>query len=152
MVSGDLTVHNASLYENLNKRSWQNLRKSRIENDEEWKLFDNDILDTLRLADELVEDKSAALCDAAQKEKSLREEYLKIKIENDKLKTKQFQSVAMHKEVAQKLDSEMQSMIADQNELEHQLRDSKLMIRMEREEYEKRLDMQHGLSEILNSK
>ncbi len=53
-----------------------------------------------------MEDKSAALRDAAQKEKSLGEEYLKIKIENDKLKTMQSQSAAMHREVAQKLDSE----------------------------------------------
>ncbi len=87
-----------------------------------------------------MEDKSAALRDEAQKEKSLREEYFKIKIENDKLKTKQSQSAAMHREVAQKLDSELQSMIADHNELEHQLRDCKLTIRMEREEYEKRLE------------
>ncbi len=87
-----------------------------------------------------MEDKSVALREVGQKEKSLREEYLKIKIENDKLKTKQSQSAAMHREVAQKVDSELQLMIADHNELEHQLRDSKLMIRMEREEYEKRLD------------
>ncbi len=87
-----------------------------------------------------MEDKSAALRNAAQKEKSVREEYLKIKIENEKLKTKQSQSAAMHREVAQKLINELQSMIADHNELQHQLRDSKLTIRMEREEYEKRLD------------
>ncbi len=115
MVNGDLTLRNARLYKNLNERSWENLRKSRIENDEQWKLFDNDVSDTLRLADVLVEDKSAALRDAALKEKSLREEYLKIKIENDKLKRKQSQSAAMHREVAQKLDSELQSMIADRN-------------------------------------
>ncbi len=121
VVNSDLTLHNAQLYENLNERSWQNLRKSRIENDEQWKLFDNDVSDTLRLADVLVEDKSSALRDAAQKEKSLREEFLKIKNENEKLKTKQSQSAAMHREVAQKLDSELQSMIADRNELEHQL-------------------------------
>ncbi len=133
-------VHNAQLYENLNELSWQNLRKSWIENDEQWKLFNNDVSDTLRLADELVEDKSAALRDAAQKRKSLGEEYLKIKIENKKLKTKQSQSAAMHKEVAQKLNSKLLSMIADRNELEHQLRDSKLLIRMEREEYEKLLN------------
>ncbi len=76
MVNGDLTLRNAPLYENLNERSWQNLRKSRSENDEQWKQFDNDVSDTLRLADALVEDKSAALRDAAQKEKSLKEEYM----------------------------------------------------------------------------
>ncbi len=140
VVNNDLMLRNTQLYENLNERSLQNLRKSWIENEEQWKLFDNDISDTLRLADALVEDKSAALRDAAQKEKSLREEYLKIKIENDKLKTKKSQSAAMHREVAQKLDSELQSMIADHNELKHQLKDSKLTIRMEREEYKKRLD------------
>ncbi len=150
MVNGNLTLHNARLYENLNERSWQNLRKSLIENDEQWKLFDNDVSDTLRLADALMEDTFAALRYAAQQEKSLREEYLKIKIENEKLKKKPSQSVAMHREVAQKLDSELQSIIADRNDLEHQLRDSKLTIRMEREEYEKHLDT--GLSEILKSK
>ncbi len=42
----------------------------------------------------------------------------------------------------------MQSMIANCNELDHQLRDSKLTIRMEREEYEKRLDTanQHSMA------
>ncbi len=79
------------------------------------------------------------LC-AAEKEKSLREEYLKIKIEHDKLMTKQSQRAAMHREVTQKLDNNLQSMIANQNELDHQLRDSKLMIRLEREEYERHLD------------
>ncbi len=53
------------------------------------KLFDNDDSDTLRLADEIVEDKTVALRAATEKEKSLREEYLKIKIKNDKLMTKQ---------------------------------------------------------------
>ncbi len=87
-----------------------------------------------------MEDKTAALRAAAEKEKSLREEYLKIKIENDKLVTKQSQSAAMDREVTQKLDNNLQSMIANRKELDHQLRDSKLMIRLEREEYEKCLD------------
>ncbi len=82
----------------------------------------------------LIEDKSAALSEAAHKEKSLREEYLRIKIENDKLKMKQSQSAATHREDAMKLDSELKYMIADHNELDHQLRDSKLMIKLEREE------------------
>ncbi len=64
---------------------------------------------SLRLADALVKDKSATLCKAAHKEKSLREEYLRIKIENDKFKTKQSQSAVMHREVTMKLDSELQS-------------------------------------------
>ncbi len=102
VVNGDLTLADARLYDNLNEHSWQNLRKSLFENE---KLFDNDVSDTLRLADALVEDKSAALYEAAHKEKSLREEYLRIKIENDKLKTKQSQSAAMHREVTMKLDS-----------------------------------------------
>ncbi len=46
----------------------------------------------------------------------------------------------MYREVTQKLDNDLQAMIANRNELEHQLRDNKLMIRMEREEYEKHLD------------
>ncbi len=53
---------------------------------------------------------------------------------------KQSQSAAMHREVTQKLHNDLQSMIANCNELDHQLRDSKLMIRLEREEYEKCLD------------
>ncbi len=140
MVNGDLTLRNDRLIENLNERSWHNLRKSRIENEEQWKLFDNDVSDTLRLADAIVEDKSAALRAAEKKEKSLRKEYLKIKIEHDKLLAKQSQSAAMHREVTQKLNNDLQSMIANCNELDHQLRDSKLTIRLEREEYEKRLD------------
>ncbi len=105
-------------------------------------------MDTLRLADALVEDKSAALREAAHKEKSLREKYLRIKIENDKLKMKQSQSAAMHKEVTIKLDSELQSMTADHNELDYQLRDSKLTIRLDREEYEKHFDTanQHSMA------
>ncbi len=83
-----------------------------------------------------MEYKSAALCEAALKKKSFREECLRIKIENDKLKTKQSQSAAMNREVAMKLDSELKSMIADHNGLDHQLKDSKLKIRLEREEYE----------------
>ncbi len=43
VVNGDLTLHNARFYNNLYERSWQNLRKSRIENDEQWNLFDNDV-------------------------------------------------------------------------------------------------------------
>ncbi len=88
----------------------------------------------------IVEDKTAALHAAAEKEKSLREEYLKIKIEHDKLVTKESQSAVMHRQVTQKLDNDLQSMIANRNELDHQLRDSKLTIRLEREEYEKHLD------------
>ncbi len=63
-------------------------------------------------------------------EKFLREKYLKIKIEHDKLVTKQSQSAAMHREVTQKLDNDLQSMRANRNELDHQLRDSKLKIRL----------------------
>ncbi len=33
-VDGDLTIANIRLFDNLNKRSWQNLRKSRIKNEE----------------------------------------------------------------------------------------------------------------------
>ncbi len=39
----------------------------------------------------------------------------------------------MHREVTMKLDSELQSMIANCNELDHQLRESKLKIRLERD-------------------
>ncbi len=45
MVNGDLTLANTRLYDNLNERSWQNLKKSRFENEEQWKLFYNDVLD-----------------------------------------------------------------------------------------------------------
>ncbi len=59
---------------------------------------------------------------------------------------KQFQSAAMHREVTQRLDNELQSTIANRNNLDHELRDSKLMIRMEREEYEKCLDIANQCS------
>ncbi len=94
-----------------------------------------------------MEDKSAAFCATEQKEKYLREEYLKIKIENDMLMTMQSQSAAMHREITQKLDNDLQSMIANHNELDHQLRDSKLTIRLEREEYKKRIDTANQLSQ-----
>ncbi len=88
MVNGDLTLLNTRLINNLNERSWQNLRKSQIENEEQWRLFDNDVSDTLRLTNMVVKDKTVVLCAAAEKEKSLGEEYLKIKIEHDKLLAK----------------------------------------------------------------
>ncbi len=148
VVNRDLTLANIRLFNNLNEHSWQNLRKTWFKNEEQGKLFDNDISDTLRLADVPIEDKSAALRDAAPKEKSLREECLRIKIENDKLKTMQSQSAAIHSEVTMKFDSELQSMTADCNEPDHQLRDSKLMIRLDIEEYEKHLDTdnQHSMA------
>ncbi len=62
VVNGDLTLANARLYNNVNEHSWQNLRKLGFKKEEQWKLFDNDFSDTLRLAVALVEDKSPALC------------------------------------------------------------------------------------------
>ncbi len=54
----------------------------------------------------------------------------------------------MHRKITMKLESELQSMTADCNELYHQLRDSKLTIRLDREEYERRLDIanQHSMA------
>ncbi len=79
----------------------------------------------------------------------MRGEYLKIKIVNDKLVAKQSQSAAMHREIIQKLENDLWSMIAKRNELYHQLRDSNLMIRMEREEYEKCIDTANQCSMAL---
>ncbi len=94
----------------------------------------------------LVEDKTSALYAAAEKEKSLRAEYERIRIENDRLMAKQSQSAAMHREVTNRLYNDLQSMRAYRNELDHELRESKLMIRLEREEYEKHLHIANQCS------
>ncbi len=62
-----------------------------------------------------------ALQAASDKEKSLREECEKIVKENDRLMGVQSENVAIHREVTKKLDNELQSMIVNCNELDHQL-------------------------------
>ncbi len=101
--------------------------------------FDQDITDTLRIADAYVDDKRMALQAASDKEKSLREECEKIVKENHMLMCIQSENVAIQREVTKKLDNELQSMIVNHNELDHQLRESKLQNRMDREEFEKLL-------------
>ncbi len=48
------------------------LKHSHIDNGEQWKKFDQDITDSLRIADAYVDKKKRALRRAADKEKSLR--------------------------------------------------------------------------------
>ncbi len=80
----------------------------------------------MRIADAYVDDKKKALQAASDKEKSLREECEKIVNDNDKLIGIQSANVETHREVIKKLDDELQYLIVNCNELDHQLRDSKL--------------------------
>ncbi len=125
--------------EDENERKWRNLKQSRIENGEHWKKFDQDITATLRIADAYVDDKKRALRAATDKEKSLRAECNKIVKENDRLMGIQSDNIAIHREVTKRLDNNLQSMIVNHNELDHQVRESKLQNRLHREEFERLL-------------
>ncbi len=92
-------------------------------------MFDQDITDTLRIANAYMDDKKMAL-------QALMKDCEKIVNENDKLMSIQSENVAIHREVTKKLDNELQSMIVNRNELDHQLRESKLQNRLDREEFE----------------
>ncbi len=69
----------------------------------------------MRQPDAYVEDKKRALIAAADKEKSLRAECERMVKENDKLRSLQSQNVTIHREVATKLDEDLQSMRAVRN-------------------------------------
>ncbi len=125
--------------ENENECKWRSLKQSLDENGEQWKMFDQDITDTLRVADAYMDDKKMALQATSDREKSLREECEKIVKGNDRLMGIQSENVAIHREVTKKLDNEWQSMIVNHNELDHQLRESKLQNRLDREEFERLL-------------
>ncbi len=86
-----------------------------------------------------MDDTKRALRAATYKDKSLREECNKIVKENDRLMGIQYENVAIHREVTKKLDNDLQSMIVNHNELDHQLRECKLQNRLDREEFERLL-------------
>ncbi len=69
-----------------NERKWQRLRECHAGNGEQWKLFDQEITDTMRQADLYIYDKKRALLASADKEKSLRAECGRMLEENNKLK------------------------------------------------------------------
>ncbi len=102
----------------------------------------------MRRADAYVDNKKRALCATTDKEKSLSEECDKIVKENDRLMGVQSDNAAIHREVTKRLDNDLQSMIVNRNELDHQLRESKLQNRLDREEFERLLKAanQHSYS------
>ncbi len=61
--------------------------------------------------------------------------------ENDKLRYLQTQNVTIHEEVTSKLDEELQSTIEDRNKLDDKLKASKFRNRLDREEFEKLLQL-----------
>ncbi len=71
LVNVDNSIRFPYLIEDMNECSWHRIRKSHIQNDEQWKLFNDNVVDTLRLANALVEDRSSELQAAEEKEKSL---------------------------------------------------------------------------------
>ncbi len=73
---------------------------------------------------------------AADKKKSLRAESESMVKENDNSRYLQSQNVTIHREVTTKLDEDLQSMTAVQNEFDDQLRASKYQNGLDREKYE----------------
>ncbi len=49
----------------------------------------------------------------------------------------QFENVAIHREVTKKLDNDLESMTVNHNGLDHQLRESNLQNRLDKEEFER---------------
>ncbi len=82
----------------------------------------------------MIDDKKSSLHAAVSKEQSLRAECDRIGIENHKLMMAQSESMAMHLEITKRLNNDLQSMIANQDDLEDQLRENKLQRRLEKEE------------------
>ncbi len=105
--------------ENVHK--WQSLKQSCIDNGEQWKKFDQDITDTLRIADAYMDNKKRANRITADKEKSLRSECENIVKENDRLLGIQSENVAIRRQVNNRLDNDLKSMITDRNELDQRL-------------------------------
>ncbi len=65
----------------------------------------------MRQADAIIYDKKRALLAAADKERSLRAECAKMVYKNKTLRSLHAEKVEIHKEVAMKLDEDLQSMI-----------------------------------------
>ncbi len=82
-----------------------------------------------------------AICTAADKEKYLRLECERIVKENDRLLSIQSENEAIYRQVTNMLDNDLKSMIIDHNELDQQLRESKLQSKMYREEFERHLQL-----------
>ncbi len=89
-----------------------------MENSEQWQRFDQDITNTLRAANAMIDDKKMALRAAANKERSLRAECEIIVLENDRLMVRQSENVAIHRELTKRLDDDLKSMTANCDELE----------------------------------
>ncbi len=100
---------------------WQSLKQSRIDNGEQWKHFDQDITDTLRIADVYMDDKKRVLRATADKEKSLRSECKRIVKQNDRLFGIQSENVAIQRQVSSRLDNDLKSMMTDRNNLNNNL-------------------------------
>ncbi len=90
-----------------NIRKWQSLKRSCIDSNEQWKKFDQDITDTLRIDDEYMDDKKRVLRAVADKEKSLRSECDRIVKENNRLLGLQSENVAIHRQVTNRLDNDL---------------------------------------------
>ncbi len=126
--------------EMLGLTRWQILKKSCLKNSDEWVRFDEDMSNTLRAADAMIDDKKKALHAAPEKEKFLRAEYKRMGTENELLLIRQSEKVEMHLKIAEQLDGELQSTVANRDKLVTQLNESKLKRKIEKEEYEKLLD------------
>ncbi len=83
-----------------------------------------------------------ALIAAADKKKYMRAEYERKVKENNKLRYLQYQNVTIHRDVTKKLGEDLQSMTAVQNELDDKLRASKYQNRLDREKFERLLQIE----------
>ncbi len=80
---------------------WQILKKSCLENSDEWVRFDEIMTNTLRAADAMIDDKKKALRAAAEKEKFLRAEYIRMVTENELLLIRQSEKAEKHLKIAE---------------------------------------------------
>ncbi len=78
---------------------------------------------------------------AAKMEKSLKAECERMKNENNKLKKLNSVNITFHREVMAKLDEDLQSMTAVRNDLQQKLRVSNFQKNLDREEYERLLQV-----------
>ncbi len=88
-----------------------------------------------------MDDKKRALRTVADKEKSLRSECERIVKERDRFLGTQSENVAIHRQVTNRLDNYLKYMITDRSELDQQLRESKLQSGLDREKFERLLQI-----------
>ncbi len=88
-----------------------------------------------------MDNEKRALRAASDKEKCKRSECERIVKENDRLYGIQSENVAIHRQVTSRLDNDLKSMMTDRNELEQQLRESKLQCRLDKEEFKRLLQL-----------